>query len=70
MEKKYLTDIEVADYFGLSRGSVWRHTAAGILPAPIKLGHSTRWVRSELEAAGAALADARPAVDQADQDAA
>jgi predicted DNA-binding transcriptional regulator AlpA len=41
--------------FGRSRPSIWRDVAAGRLPAPGKMGHSTRWrvgdVRAALEGA-------------------
>ena len=42
--------------FGRSRASVWRDVAAGRLPAPAKVGGSTRWrvgdVRAALAGAG------------------
>ena len=41
--------------FGRSRPSIWRDVAAGRLPAPVKVGGSTRWrvgdVRAALEGA-------------------
>jgi predicted DNA-binding transcriptional regulator AlpA len=46
----------VSALLGRSRASIWRDVATGRLPAPIKLGGSTRWrvgsVRAALGGAG------------------
>lgn len=47
---------DVATLLGISRRHVWSLRATGRLPAPIRLGRSTRWVEGELRrwlAAGA-----------------
>lgn len=36
---------------GRSRASVWRDVIAKRLPAPVKFGHSTRWVVGDLRTA-------------------
>ena len=41
---------EVAEMLGVSVGSVWRWSASGRLPAPVKLGRASRWRKSEIEA--------------------
>jgi predicted DNA-binding transcriptional regulator AlpA len=40
----------------LNRSTIYRLIRRGLLPKPLKLGGSSRWVRSEIEAALAALA--------------
>lgn len=47
---------EVAEVLGCAKSTVWRRSAAGTLPAPMKIGHSARW--SELEIL-AAIEDAK-----------
>ncbi len=49
LEKQLLGVREVATYLGLSTASVWRHVKRKNLPAPIRIGGSTRWNRSDLE---------------------
>lgn len=44
-----MTAQEVGELLGLSARSVWRLTAIGAAPRPIRLGGSTRWRRSEIE---------------------
>ncbi len=51
MTDRLLTDGEVAKRLGLSKATIWRHAAAGILPKPVKLGHSSRWLESDIQAA-------------------
>ncbi|WP_093152398.1 helix-turn-helix transcriptional regulator [Aliiruegeria lutimaris] len=48
MTDQFLTDREVAERLGVSKATVWRHAAAGILPRPVKLGHSSRWPESDI----------------------
>lgn len=38
----------VGELLGMSPAKVWAMDAAGTLPAPIRLGGSTRWRRREL----------------------
>ena len=45
-----MTDRQVAAMLSVSRSTVWAAVARGELPAPIKLGGSTRWQRAEIEA--------------------
>jgi predicted DNA-binding transcriptional regulator AlpA len=40
----------VAGLFGISAPTVWRHARSGKLPAPRKIGASTRWSVAELRA--------------------
>jgi prophage regulatory protein len=50
MQKEFLTDRETAQYFGVSKATVWRFCKQPDFPQPIKLGPSTtRWKRSDLE---------------------
>jgi predicted DNA-binding transcriptional regulator AlpA len=48
MIDRLLNDREVAERLGVSKATVWRHAAAGLLPRPVKLGHSSRWPESDL----------------------
>lgn len=54
-----LTDLQVAALFSCSRKTVWRRVSDGTLPRPVKLGHATRWLRSEIDAVIAAAVVAR-----------
>lgn len=57
-----LRDREAAFLLGLSVPSFWRRVADGTVPRPVKLGHSSRWPKSEIldviERAKAARAEA------------
>jgi predicted DNA-binding transcriptional regulator AlpA len=44
----------------INPSTLYRNIRRGLLPRPIKVGGSSRWVRSEIEAALAALAAVRP----------
>lgn len=45
----YLTDIQLAERFRVSRATIWRWSAHGIFPRPIKLGPAaTRWRQSDV----------------------
>ncbi|MDD4889885.1 MAG: helix-turn-helix domain-containing protein [Phycisphaerae bacterium] len=44
-----LSDVQAAALLGISRGHLWTLNSSGRLPAPVKLGRSVRWIRSELE---------------------
>ena len=56
---KLLRVDEVAAILGCSAATVWRRTADGTLPRPLKLGHTTRWPSSEIEALMQTLKEAR-----------
>ena len=43
-------DREVAEWQGIGESSVWRLTKNGKLPQSVKIGGSTRWRRSAIEA--------------------
>jgi predicted DNA-binding transcriptional regulator AlpA len=43
-----LTDREVAAMLGIGVRSVWRKAQDGRLPPPVKVGGSTRWVKSTM----------------------
>lgn len=45
----YLSDRTLAKRFEVSRATVWRWVAAGLLPKPIKFNGSTRWKLSDIE---------------------
>ena len=58
----YLTDIQIAERFGISRNSVWRLARTGELPSPINLFRATtRWRLSDIESFEAARAAASKA---------
>lgn len=40
---------EVARLLSIGERTVWAKAAAGVMPAPIRLGRSRRWRREELE---------------------
>ncbi len=39
---------EVMDMVGLSRSTVYEKIKEGVFPAPVKQGHLSRWVESEV----------------------
>jgi prophage regulatory protein len=42
--KNFLSDIDLAERYGISRATVWRWSTAGRLPPPVRLGEATtRW---------------------------
>lgn len=46
----YLRDTQLAARYSISRSTVWRWTARGLLPAPIQLSDCcTRWKLDEIE---------------------
>lgn len=54
--KKYVSDIQLAAKYGVSRSTVWRWQASGRLPRPVQLSPGcTRWVLDEIEAHDAQL---------------
>ncbi|MFO7593447.1 MAG: AlpA family phage regulatory protein [Pseudomonadota bacterium] len=48
--RKYLTDHQAAERYGVSRTTPWRWTSAGLFPPPIRLSPGcTRWLSDEIE---------------------
>lgn len=43
-----LSDHSAAALLGISRATLWRRVKDRTLPAPIKIGHATRWRRDEM----------------------
>ena len=42
--RRWASDKELANYFGVSRDTIWRWARTGKIPAPEKLGaNTTRW---------------------------
>ena len=51
---------EVCQFFGqINPSTLYRHIKKGLLPSPVKVGGSSRWLRSELEAALQSMTEAR-----------
>ena len=48
--KMLLNASEVAATLGVSQRSVWRLSATGEIPPPVRIGRSVRWRRSTVEA--------------------
>lgn len=50
METKFVSDQQIADRYGVSRATVWRWAARGILPKPKSITPgTTRWRLDEVE---------------------
>ena len=48
--KKWASDLYLADYYEVSRCTIWRWVKTGRLPAPEKIGpNCTRWDFQEIE---------------------
>jgi predicted DNA-binding transcriptional regulator AlpA len=48
--KKYLSDAEVAERYGVHRATIWRWSQAGIFPKPIQIAPgTTRWKLEDVE---------------------
>ena len=41
---------DVRQLVGLSRSSIYARIQAGTFPSPIKMGHSSGWIESEVQA--------------------
>ncbi|QFG38137.1 AlpA family transcriptional regulator [Paracoccus pantotrophus] len=59
MTDEYVTIGWVRRYTKMGRTSIYAGIKAGILPKQVKIGRSSRWLRSEVEAAIAKLAAQR-----------
>jgi predicted DNA-binding transcriptional regulator AlpA len=46
--RELLTAVEAAEMAGVAKRSWWRYVSSGRAPAPVRLGGSVRWRRSEL----------------------
>ena len=46
--RELLSAAEAATMAGVAKRSWWRYVSAGRAPAPVRLGGSVRWRRSEL----------------------
>ncbi|AXT41572.1 AlpA family phage regulatory protein [Phaeobacter inhibens] len=61
MSEKYLTPDEVMQRLNLTKSSLYRRVNDGTLPKPIKLGHLSRFIASEIQIALEELAQQRSA---------
>jgi prophage regulatory protein len=53
--KRYVSDVQLAERYSVSRSSIWRWSAKGILPRPVQLSPGcTRWAEEEIERRDAA----------------
>jgi excisionase family DNA binding protein len=59
MQNDYMTATEVANYLKVTRVTIYRMIGRGQLPQPVRLStRCSRWKRSSVEAAMAAIAGA------------
>jgi excisionase family DNA binding protein len=49
--QKFLSDKQIAEALSVCRATVWRMTADGRLPQPVKIGGTTRWRADEVQEA-------------------
>ena len=47
-QEKFMTVAEVAELLGCSKSTVWRRSSDRTLPAPVKIGCTTRWLMTEI----------------------
>jgi prophage regulatory protein len=48
--QQYMTDLQLAERYQISRATVWRWTKNGLLPPPVQLsGGTTRWSKDQIE---------------------
>lgn len=45
----YLSDIKLADRYGVDRSTIWRWAGKDKFPQPFKLNGTTRWKLSDVE---------------------
>lgn len=49
-QKEFLTDYEAANYFGISKATIWKYAKDPKFPQPVKIGPgATRWKLSDLK---------------------
>tara|TARA_Y100000780_G_scaffold72318_1_gene64805 strand:- start:194 stop:400 length:207 start_codon:yes stop_codon:yes gene_type:complete len=47
---RYSSDVQLAELFNVSRATIWRWAASGILPQPVKLSPGcTRWRLDQIQ---------------------
>jgi len=52
----WLSDLQLAQRYGVSRVTIWRWAKEGRIPSPRKIGpNTTRWSRAELDALDARM---------------
>ena len=44
----FMSVIDISEECGISVTTVWRWTAAGLLPAPLRIGKVVRWRRQDV----------------------
>ena len=49
MSLELMKDREVAAMLSIAVSTVWDYANNGVIPKPMKIGSSTRWVRNEIE---------------------
>ncbi|SHK38545.1 transcriptional regulator, AlpA family [Shimia gijangensis] len=49
MPLELMKDREVAAMLSIAVSTVWDYASNGVIPKPLKIGGSTRWVRDEIE---------------------
>ncbi|MFC0339774.1 helix-turn-helix transcriptional regulator [Paracoccus niistensis] len=47
---RLLRDKDAAEALGVSKTTFWRRVNDGTVPPPVKIGGSTRWPQSEIQA--------------------
>jgi len=58
--RKYVSDLQLAERYEVSRSTIWRWASAGRLPTPVQLSPGcTRWRADEVEARDARLESQR-----------
>lgn len=43
-----IRDVDAARLLGCSKATFWRRVADGTFPRPVKIGHVSRWPRSDV----------------------
>lgn len=49
--KRYVSDQQLAERYGVSRSTIWRWAATGVIPPVHKIASTSRWDLAEVEAA-------------------
>lgn len=46
-----MSDVQLAERYGVARTTIWRWSVTGVLPPPVRLSPGcTRWLKEELDA--------------------
>ncbi|WP_371155379.1 helix-turn-helix transcriptional regulator [Jannaschia sp. 2305UL9-9] len=56
-DRQLIRDTEAASILGCGRSTLWRWVHENVIPKPIKIGSSSRWYQSEIEAVIVAAAN-------------